>query len=399
MTAENRSAPAHIHTADLLTARQWVVRAIAAPARESGIAWPEGLSAGVLTELLTYERCAAWLLDSLSSAGLAEGLPANVLEAIRKAAARETQTAMQARAEGRELSSVAARLGLSMAVLKGGVRAIAGESPSLPVVDIDVLVDHGHVSQVVTELERSGFGRALPALRHHQGVEAAKGRLSVEVHWTMFDDGRPLDPELWSRIIPIAASPGLFRLNSVDHLMHIVRHALLNHRQRHITIRDTLLAGIAARNCSSDEMTTVQRQLTGAPNEGEAVRMISFGGRLVGAQGESSDPFFEESATFYSAVALAPRLPRALASSAALAFMTEIALGRVAVMRAVKNSVQWRGSSVKAAAKANDRFPRLARPLIGLAHLGYYGISAAIALPMIYRTRDKALRELGRRNL
>jgi hypothetical protein len=376
-----------------------VVRAITAPTGESNATWPDRLSASTLAELLAYERCAAWLPDSLSAGGVTKAIPTNILEAIRKVAARETQSAMRARVEGRELSAIATRLGFPIVVLKGGVRAIAGESPALPLVDIDVLVDRNHVAQLISELERAGFGKALAPLTHHQGIEAAEGRLSVEVHWTTFRDGRQVDPVLWTRTKPIGEAPGLYALNYIDQLLHVVRHALLNHRQRPVTIRDTLLAGIAARDCSTEEIADVRRQLKGDANEDEALEMISFGLRLVSAEGSSDDPFVDKCATFYSAVALAPRLPRALTSSAALAFTTEIALGRVGVRHAVKNALQWRGSGVDGLSTVSERYPRLARPLIGLAHLGYYSISAAVALPMIYRTRGKALKELDRRNL
>jgi hypothetical protein len=380
--------------ADFLAARSWVLHGIAdTPVN------PGGISANTVAELLDYERCAAWLLASLSSSASIAKVPPDLAEAIRTSAARETQSAMRARVEGRELSSVARRLGIPIVILKGGVRAISGESPSLPVVDIDILVRAEDVASVVGELERSGFGTALPSLAHHQGLAPADGRLSIEVHWTTNRDGTPLDPSFRDRIVPIAQTPGLFALGNADQLLHVVRHSLLNHRQRPVTIRDALLAGLAAKRCSSDEMASVQLQLNGDANEREATEMISFGQRLVDGSGDARDPFIEPCATFYSAVAIARRLPRAVTSSAALAFATEIALGRVSIMYAVKNSLKWRGTDVDTLNTLSEKYPRLTRPLIGLAHLGYYGLSAAITLPMIYRTRANALRELDRRKL
>jgi hypothetical protein len=392
MSAENGVKPSHAVAAEFLNARHWVVSAIA-----GSITSPQGTSEKAIEELLIYERCAAWLLASMTASGSISNASPGIAEVIRKAAAKETQSAMSARLEGRELSSVATRLGIPIVVLKGGVRAIEGDSPALPIVDIDILVRPENIDTVVKELERSGFGKPLPALTHHRGIAPATGRLSIEVHWTTYRDGTPLDSSLWDRIEPIANTPGLHALSNVDQLLHVVRHALLNHRQRPVTIRDTLLAGIAAQRCSEDELSRVRRELESDPNASEAAEMIAFGQRLIAANGDAADPFIDKCATFYSAVAVARRLPRSITSSAALAFVTEIALGRVGVMYALKNSLQWRGTDVSELSTLGQKFPRVTRPLIGLAHLGYYSLSAAVALPMIYRTRSKALREIGRR--
>ncbi len=388
--------------AEFLTARAWVVNVIAAGSRPSAVShpYPESISAEVLAELLVYERCAAWLLSTLSSSGSIDKLPHAAAHVIRAAAARETQSTMHARVDGRELSLVAMQLGVPIVILKGGVRAILGESPAFPIVDIDVLVRPGDVEAVVDELEKSGFGKRRAPLLHHQGFDPAEGRHSVEVHWTTFREGVPVDSALWSRIEPIDGMPGLFSLDRIDNLLHIVHHALANHRQQPVTIRDALLAGLIASECSVQDMSDVRDRLKGYRNEPESLHMISFGEALVTRdESHTNDPFIDECATFYSAVALAPRLPRVISSAPALAFVTEIALGRLGIRYAVKNAVSWRGTGVGRLSRAGDKIPWLARPAIGLAHLAYYGVAAAVTLPLVARTRARALREFGRRSV
>jgi hypothetical protein len=58
-------------------------------------------------------RCVA--LAHLAASGSIDRIPVKIVEIIRKAAARETQSTMRARVEGRELSLVATRLGIPIA--------------------------------------------------------------------------------------------------------------------------------------------------------------------------------------------------------------------------------------------------------------------------------------------
>ena len=77
-------------------------------------AYPADLDEEIIEELLTYERCAAWLLDGLTAGGFVKSLPQSTVEIMRRAAMRETQSTMRALFDARELSSLAARLGIPM---------------------------------------------------------------------------------------------------------------------------------------------------------------------------------------------------------------------------------------------------------------------------------------------
>lgn len=400
MISKQVGAPAHVVAADFLRARQWVGNCIAAASR--GVtppAYPTELDDVILDDLLKYERCAAWLVDGLTSNRFMMSLAASTVEVVRKAAMKETQSTMRALFDARELSSIATRLGIPVVVLKGGVRAITGSSPALPVVDIDVLVSVGKVDMVIAELEIAGFGKPRPKLAHHQGMEPANDHLSVEVHWSLLGDGLPVDPGVWDRKETIPNAPGLFSLGRTDSLVHVARHALENHRQRPVSLRDAILAGVIAESCSAEELETARSELGRRHNSGEALDIVSFGLRLTGrAEGLAEDPFIEKCAAFYATVALAPELPEIVSSAGALEFVADVAIGRAGFVRAARDSLKWHGSSLQILARAGENFPLVARPLSGLAHLAYYTIASAITLPRVRRTKDKALREFDRRN-
>lgn len=363
------------------------------------IAYPADIDEEAIEELLTYERCAAWLLDGLAARGCVKSLPQSTVEIIRRAAMRETQSTMRALFDARELSSLAGRLGIPIIVLKGGVRAITAASPALPLVDIDILVPADKVTAVVAELVSAGFGEARPPLAHHQGTEPANDHLSVEVHWSLLADGLPVEPGVWNRKEPIANAPGLFSLGRTDNLVHVARHALENHRQRPVSLRDTILAGTIAKSCTAEELAVARNELQTRSDSAEALQIISFGLHLTGREeGPTEDPFIDKCAAYYATVALAPELPRVVASAGALAFVADVAIGRAGFMRAARDSMKWQGTSVKMLARAEELFPRVARPLVGLAHLVYYAVASAVALPRVRETKEKALREFGRRS-
>jgi hypothetical protein len=109
------------------------------------------------------------------------------------------------------------------------------------------------------------------------------------------------------------------------------------------------------------------------------------------------DPFIESSAIFYACAAIENRLPAAMSSRSALAFVTEIELARIPRLRAILNALRWRGTGVKSLADFAERYPRVAPALIAPAHLAYYALVTMVTLPMIRSTRRKAISELNQR--
>jgi hypothetical protein len=57
-----------------------------------------------------------------------------------------------------EVDAVARETGAPIVVLKGGVRAINGEEPVLPVVDLDILIRREDLARVSSAFESHGMG-------------------------------------------------------------------------------------------------------------------------------------------------------------------------------------------------------------------------------------------------
>jgi hypothetical protein len=312
------------------------------------------------------------------------------IDELHKVAATETQSALRARVDGRELAIIAQRLSFPVIILKGGVNAITGSGPAVPLGDLDILVPREHIDGMVETLVSAGFGSPTKELDHHHALTAAGERLVVEVHWTTHDDGSAIGNEVWNRTVPIENATPLRKLGAVDHIVHILEHAIDTHRERSVHLRELILVGDAASRCSSAELDTIRRRI--AHNEAMAT-MFEFA--LALNRGDTvDDPTFYNSAGFYSVVVLSDELPRILATQGALAFVTAWDLGRISKANTIRRSLKWRGTGSKKLSGVTDRFPQIGKMIVAPVRLAWYSVVAAVTIPQIRRTRRKALRSL-----
>jgi hypothetical protein len=212
----------------------------------------------------------------------------------------------------------------------------------------------------------------------------------VEVHWSTHDDGSPIDPEVWNRAKPLDRAAPLQKLGGRDNVVHLVEHAIDMHRERSVSLRDTILIGLSAADCTEQELSAARKDLAAIP---AMIALLDFAIGMKNGIPES-DPFFTGCASFYSAVALADDLPSPLSSRGALAFVTTIDQARVPHANTFRRTLKWRGTGLERISTAANRFPQLGKFLIAPLRLGYYCIVAALTLPAIRRTQRKALKSL-----
>ena len=384
---------AHKVAADLLRLRRWAVAALSNRSAD-----PKPVAE--ITEerwrlFLSLERCACALLERLIAAEAVEDLSHAARTALRNGAALETQSVLTARAEGREIAKIASRIGFPIVVLKAGVNAIASLTPTLPLVDIDLLVERRNVKTLLDSLAAEGFGTPSRQLLHHQGLTPSTDRLAVEVHWTTHDDGAAVDPSIWNRLRTVDQAAPLQRLGATDNLLHLIEHAIVVHRDRSVSLRDTILIGVSACECTEKEILAVRRAIEDSVQRDPMMSLLDFA-IAISEHRPVDDPFIESCATFYSAAAVAPSLPKFLSYSGAMAFVLEIELGRSSRASALRNSLRWRGTGNKRLAAIAQRAPIVGHALLAPAHLVYYATVAAFTIRSIRATRDRALSELGR---
>ncbi len=348
-----------------------------------------GISFETWRLFLSLERCASLLLARVGHSP-SDFVDDSGLDALRKVAATEMQSYLRARVDGGELSVVAQRLSFPVVVLKGGVRALSGALPVLPMGDIDILVARENVEEMVEVLTSAGFGERTRDLDHHHSVEPVAERLRVEIHWSTHDDGSPVDPDLWNRTEPIDGALPLRKLGARDNVVHLVEHAIDMHRERSVALRDTILIAISADSCTDEEMSAARKDLGANPAN---ISLLDFAIEMRNGSPQA-DPFFTGCASFYSAVALADDLPAPLSSRGALAFVTTIDQARVPHSNTLRRTLKWRGTGLGQLSSAANRFPQLGKFLVAPIRLGYYCVVAALTLPAIRRTQRKALKSL-----
>lgn len=320
---------AHERVTLLLRGRRWALSVLAGDTRQQGV--PQ-MSAADWDLFLALERCGALLLSQLPGS-----LPSPAADRFRMAAATESQSSLQARAEGRVLSEIASRLDFPVVVLKGGVRAISGASPPLPLVDLDLLVEKRHVPTLTSELRKAGFGEPARDASHHRGIVPAEGRLAVAVHWTTNDDGRPVDPEVWRRLRPILQSSNpLMQLSARDNLEHLLRHAIIVHRDRSVSLRDIALIGNSSLECDESELTAVRAAIPADRHSAKLEALLDFSLAIAQRSATPADPFAREAAAFYASAVMESKIT----SPAARAFMMEIALERSHEARGCRQGVE-----------------------------------------------------------
>ncbi|HEY0243713.1 MAG TPA: nucleotidyltransferase family protein [Gemmatimonadaceae bacterium] len=386
-----RSEP-HDLVTDLLRLRRWAVEALSSRAEGSSPPIAD-IHPETWLLFLSLERCAGVLLDRLTRDRRMESLPSEGAGMLRTVAAEEAQSALRSRVDGRAIAAIASHAGFPVVVLKGGVRAISGSTPSLPVADIDLLVHRENVTDLVGAIRAAGLGEPARPLDHHQGLLPPQDGLAVEVHWTTHGDGQPLDPTVWSRLRPIESAPPLMQLGARDNVIHLIEHAVITHRERSISLRDTVLIGLSASECTVAELEQVRHAIAHNP---QMTDLLAFA-MAIQSREAVDDPYTGSCASFYSALALIGDKPVLQRSPGAMSFVTEIELARIPRSRSIRDLLRWRGTGMKPLASAADRFKGLGPLILAPAHLAYYSIVAALTLPAIRRTKRKALSSLTRR--
>lgn len=219
---------------EALILRSWALRVLS-----TGWSPPPDVPTDAWRLFLRAERCAVALSIR------AEGDAPPVLHAT---ATVELQRILSARGQVEELGRSAARLGLRVMVLKGGLLALqSGTAPTaaagVDLDDVDVLTERGHEQQVASFLDRNGYHAVAGDGPVHLGGRGTPNAVPIEVHFHLRELG---DADgLWRRARAISGHQGLWRLDLLDHARHVLFHAVKTHPSRRSRLRDLLLIGRA----------------------------------------------------------------------------------------------------------------------------------------------------------
>ncbi|MDQ6886521.1 MAG: nucleotidyltransferase family protein [Gemmatimonadota bacterium] len=281
-----------------LQIRAWTLHVLA------GQPAPPRLAAGVRSWdplawrcVLDVERCALPLQARLDTSGMITQLPRSVAELLRARAVGEMQRVRMATRQLNELGAAAAKAGISLVVLEGGVAALDAAHP-VDLDKLDLLVPGVVAREMAVAAESLGYRAIGEPGADRLAPRTRPSSFALEIHLTTHSSGEALDADSWSRVRPIPGAPGLSQLGGAEQLMYVVERSAVDDPQRRGSVRDLLLAGQAVLRCSQSELEQVRRWVQGHPSS-TALRAVIALARSLQQGRVSADGLAQVAATNY----------------------------------------------------------------------------------------------------
>ena len=164
----------------------------------------------------------------------------------------------------------------------------------------------GGVSRIPRLGEEAQVGETEAADDDHLSPRRRAGALQVEVHRRIRGFPPDLMVDCLSRIAPIEAAPGLFRLAPADHLWHLLLHCGIQHPERSSALRDQLLIRHAVADCDAAELAAVRGAVRAHPRA--AALQATLDAALADGRDEGDDSMMLAAARYAAgAVILRPQ--------------------------------------------------------------------------------------------
>lgn len=348
--------------------------------------FPCGVSLRGWELFLRAERCALPLSRRLRMSGADRVMPPDIVRVLDAIAIEEMQRILSARARLRHLSEWALERGTTAVVLKGAVAA-ADARQGIDLSDVDVWVPPAAAADLIDALGGARAESPEHRIVGHQYAPIATDQLvAVEIHdrvphaeldngWV--DRSQPLGPEY----------PGLARLDSADHLWHILIHATVQHMTRHGCLRDVLLIAHARSLCGEADLERVVARAKQHPSADSLLAMLDMA--AVDGAGPHTDPFTAAAANRYlQAVVRTPRrLSRLYAAGAAAAVLH----GPRDVLRFIGTAYHLRHyPSTVPALRALQRLGRAGNAVVVVVRMAIHATAALLAVARVRTARRLA---------
>ncbi|MEO7368444.1 MAG: nucleotidyltransferase family protein [Gemmatimonadaceae bacterium] len=258
---------------------------------------------------IILERCASPLLAAVMDKDDKNTVPITVLGILRQEAARETESVLMAERDARWIASCARTVGAKPIALKGLLPVLAGTTPPLHLLDVDILASAEDARLLSPSLASAGFTAATDNEIHHVYWHPPSGHLPIEIHETIFADGSPVPDAMARRVTEVSGTSGLYRLAYADQMVHVLVHSLVQHKERHIRIRDLLLMSWFLDRMTDDDRLDLDSQINALDEADKFRALLGFAMTFGNAQGSSesrqADPFEDEAILIFAATLLA----------------------------------------------------------------------------------------------
>ena len=280
--------------AGILTLRRWALEVLGGRRSVPVAGWND-IS---LRLFLESERCATHLARCLDSPEGRASVPGEVRDRIAQRSNEENGRIRSAREHLAVVGEIASEHGWHVAALKGSVVAVA-EDHAIDLVDVDLLADPEEARQLAAELDRKGYRPVGHSSPRHLTARIKNDSIPIEIHTTLSSAGAPLPGELWDRLAPLEAVPGICRLGWRDHLWHLLEHMVIDHPERCGLIRELMLIGQAIAECGEADLTAVNSRIDGCSHRGALREVFEAADHLRNGRCDNV-PLESVAAAFYS---------------------------------------------------------------------------------------------------
>lgn len=385
-------------TTDLVRLRRWAMTQLRGQGVRDGegVSWLRSVPDESWRMFLILERCASPLLAALIDAHSAHELAQPALSILKLEAARETEGVLRAERDARWIASFAQHSGIRPIALKGLLPALAEASPPLHLFDLDILASVSDEKIISDHLTGAGFVAASDNEAHHIYWAPPVGHLPVELHSTLFSTGAALPEEVWARVSEVDGAPGMYRLSYADQMLHMLHHAIVQHTDRHIRIRDLLLMSWVLDRMSEPDRLQLEKLIDRESNAAAFRRLIEFSQGLRNGSGEIADPYEDDAILFFAATLLAQD-SAIWSGGPPLAWQgaASVAAGRNSVADLTKFASRNPVTGIKAFSNLQRKTPAAGQAITRVGRAALYFTSATFGSPVLLAIRREVTRRLN----
>jgi hypothetical protein len=388
-------------TTDLIRLRRWALERLRDPElrRSADQSWLASIPDKTWRTFFFLERCASPLFAAVKDNDERQRTPRNVREILRREAARETESVLMAERDALWIARCATSLGAKPIVLKGLLPALAGTTPPLHLFDVDVLTRPEDSQLLSPSLANAGFVAATDNEIYHVFWDPPSGHLPIEIHETIFTDGSPVPDAMWRRVTEVTGAPGLYRLAYADQMVHILRHSLVQHQERHIRIRDLLLMSWFLDRMNNDDHREMDSQIDALAEAGQFKALLRFAMSFANSRESllwtQADPFENDAILVFAATLLA-RESALWKDGPTLAWhgAASVAAGRTSVAALTRFAAKSSVTGIQTFATLQKKSGTTGRLVTRLGRAVLYFISASFGSPLLLNLRRAVKRRL-----
>lgn len=190
----------------------------------------------------------------------------------------------------------------------------------------------------------------------------------------------------------------MYRLSYADQMLHMLHHALVQHTDRHIRIRDLLLMSWVMNEMSASDNRQLDELIAGLPDAEAFRKLMKFAEGFGDGQATHDvvDPYENDSILFFAATLLSQD-SAIWSGGPPLAWQgaASVAAGRNSVTDLTRFASRNPVTGIKAFSSLQRKTPAAGQMLTRIGRAAFYFTSATLGSPVLLAIRREVTRRLN----